>query len=370
MSANRVYHWWASVAVGFLLTSPTIGVEYKKDKPAAKILSPKHDTVVGEVEEVEGRLNTPGGHAVLFVKPLVEGGLFWVQAATETAADGAFTGSVHFGDRLSKGVGFHLVVGIAKSKDEAAKFKPGQTLATLPESLPTAPPVLLYRDERPPPPQKVRSIKFADRTWLVKTGTRVGPGPNDFSDTTENVRVDKVTDYLHLAITKSKDRWVCAEVVADESLGYGEYRWTVAGDLSTLDPRTVLGLFTYETTRREIDFELSRWGDSEKMNAQFVVQPYTAKDSTHRFETGKATVLTCSLVWAKDKVRGRCWEGTDTAKSPLDDWTYSGRNIPPPGKERVRANLWLFNGKPPASGTSQEVVIQSFQFRDIDSKKD
>jgi hypothetical protein len=44
-------------------------------------------------------------------------------------------------------------------------------------------------------------------------------------------------------------------------------------------------------------------------------------------------------------------------------WTYTGRRIPPPGKERARANLWLFEGKPPASGQRQEVVIHSFGFK-------
>lgn len=370
MTTTRHSLWVVSITVGFVHAGVSSGGQDKINPLVAKIHSPKHDTVVGEVEEVDGKLTTPGQHAVLFVKPLVDGGLYWIQSATDTATDGSFTGSVHFGDQHSKGVGFHLVAGAVKSKEEAAKYKPGQTLATLPEGLTTTAPVLVYRDERPASPSKARSIKFADRTWLVKTGTRVGPGPNDFSDAIENVRVDKKTGYLHLAITKSKDRWVCAEVVADESLGYGEYRWTVAGGLSTLDPRTVLGLFTYETTRKEIDFELSRWSDPKKPNAQFVVQPYTAKDSTHRFDTGKATVVTCSLVWGKDKVRGRCWEGTDASQPPLADWTYTGRNIPSPEKERARINMWLFNGKPPASGSRQEVIIQAFHFRDLDSVKD
>jgi hypothetical protein len=204
-------------------------------------------------------------------------------------------------------------------------------------------------------------VKFAGRTWQVKAGHRLGPGPNDFSDDPENVGVDG-RGHLHLAITQADGAWRCAEVVADEPLGYGEYRWVICGDLAALDRQAVLGLFTYEGRGREIDFELSRWSQANNANAQFVVQPYTVRGNMRRFDTGPADVLTVSLVWEKGLVRGRCWRGEDTSKTPLQDWRYTGRSIPPPGNERVRANLWLFQSRPPASGARQEVTIRSFQF--------
>ena len=41
--------------------------------------------------------------------------------------------------------------------------------------------------------------------------------------------------------------------------------WQVVGPLSSWDPSTVLGLFTYDPTDaphyRELDFEFSRWGN-------------------------------------------------------------------------------------------------------------
>jgi hypothetical protein len=189
----------------------------------------------------------------------------------------------------------------------------------------------------------------------------MGPGPNDFSDSTQSVWLDE-QQHLHLAIAKTDGRWRCAEVVADRSLGYGEYRWRISGDLAALDPRAVLGLFTYEREDQEVDFELSRWANPGNANAQFVVQPYTAKGAMRRFDTGKAKALTISIIWGKEAVRCRCWEGTDTSKPPLATWKYTGRHNPKPGKERARANLWLFQSRPPASGKKQEVVIESFDF--------
>jgi hypothetical protein len=345
----------------FVLTPVRGAGDQKNDNPPAEVVAPKEGAVVAEVEEFEGRLAV-SGWPVVFVRPLIEGEPWWVQPAVEEVVNGQFTGRAHFGDKNTpKETKFALVVLVARNKKEADRFMAGKTLSTLPTDLPHSREVTVFRDARGP-------LQFAGRSWRVKGGRRLGPGPNDFSDAVDNVWLDD-KDHLHLAITKADNRWQCAEVVAEESLGYGEYRWVVAGDLAALDRQVVLGLFTYETTSREIDFELSRWGNKAKANAQFVVQPYTAKDSTYRFDTAQAKLLTISLVWEKDLVQGRCWDGEDTTKEPLADWKYTGRNNPPPGKERARANLWLFEGKAPSPGTKQEVVIHSFEFKPADTPK-
>lgn len=206
-----------------------------------------------------------------------------------------------------------------------------------------------------------RSVEFAGRTWQVKAGKNLGPGPNDFSDASESVRVDQ-DGHLHLAILPTNGSWTCSEVVAPASLGYGEYRWTVAGKLPTLDPRSVVGLFTYEDNDHEIDFEVSRWGKPGDANAQFVLQPY-APDSMRRFDAGAAERLTASLIWTERSVRFRCWVGSDTTKPPLHEWTYTGPKIPRPGKERTRMNFWLLDGRPSPAATRQDVTIESFEFR-------
>jgi hypothetical protein len=207
-----------------------------------------------------------------------------------------------------------------------------------------------------------RPITFAGRAWIVKSSgqTRVGPGPNHFASDSDQAWVDRLGP-LHLAIKLSQRQWRCVEVSNDESLGYGEYRWVIEGDLGRLDPQVVLGLFTYEDDEHEIDFELSRWGVPRNANAQFVVQP-SKDDSIRRFDTGKATRLTCSIIWSAASVRGRCWADEDTRRPPLADWTYVGPNNPRPGRERVHANFWLFGGNAPSSHQQNEVVIRSFRF--------
>lgn len=41
---------------------------------------------------------------------------------------------------------------------------------------------------------------------------------------------------------------------------------------------------------------------------------------------------------------------------------YRGTDVPKPGDERVRLNLWLFNGAAPMNGQPVEIVVESFAF--------
>ena len=43
-------------------------------------------------------------------------------------------------------------------------------------------------------------------------------------------------------------------------------------------------------------------------------------------------------------------------------YTYTGADVPKPGDERVRLNLWLFNGAAPTNNLPVEVVVESFAF--------
>jgi hypothetical protein len=218
-------------------------------------------------------------------------------------------------------------------------------------------------------------ITFANLTWDIKKGDKLGPGGNAWSAAKENVRVDD-KGHLHLAITPQKDgKWHCAEVRGTRSLGYGDYRWVIAGNLAGLDKQAVLGLFLYQDDEREIDFELSRWaGKGETWNAQFAVMPseddalMLKKGRLSRFDTGKARLLTVSLRWTRGRVQGRCWSGEETKAKPIADWTYDwrkGHKEIEVGTERCIMDLWLIKAKEPSDGKSQEVVVRTFTFTPI-----
>jgi len=326
----------------------------------AEMLSPKEGAAVNRVEEMKGRLIS-GGWPVVLVQPAREP--WYVQPRVgEPGPDGQFSAQVHFGnEQTPSGTEFRLVIIVARTKEQAEGFAPGAVLGELPGDLPRSEFVTVTRkgedQSGTPSSQKLSAIRFSDQPWQIKTGMLVGPGPNNF--TRETVWLDE-RGHLHLAVIRRDECWECAEVIGPE-LGYGEYRWTISGDLISLDPQVVLGLFLYKDDAHEIDFELARWGDAARANAQFVVQPH-GDDTIHRFDTGEAKVLTCSLVWQPGNVWWRCWANTDTNQQPLADWKHTGQRVPEPDGVRTRMNFWLRGGRPPSGGESQEIVVRAFHY--------
>lgn len=210
-----------------------------------------------------------------------------------------------------------------------------------------------------------REISFSGYTWTVKnSGSAVGPGPNVFSDSTDNVWVDSA-GRLHLKIVKRGNTWTCAEVIAKASFGYGTYWVVYDTPVDALDPSVVLALFTWSNRQayhhREIDIELSRWGDPNSLNAQYVVQPYWVSSRIHRWEVPGGAPTSHGFRWAPDSVLLQSYGGRG-ADLPLQSWQYAGRKVPVPGGETPRMNLWLFHGSPPTDGQPVEVIISKFEW--------
>lgn len=212
-----------------------------------------------------------------------------------------------------------------------------------------------------PPPAGPSSISWSGHEWTVKDHNRkIGPGPNFFS--AANVSVDD-RDRLHLKIQKSGKRWTVAEVINTGSFGYGTYTWTIAS-APVFDPNVVLGLFTWNDdpayNHREIDIEYARWGNAaDPNNAQYVVQPYSTAGNEHRWRDGSLLAgSTHSFTWRESEVE---FLSLAADGSVLQHWVYDGPDVPVPGGENPRINLWLFRGSAPSDGQAAEVVLESFR---------
>lgn len=207
-------------------------------------------------------------------------------------------------------------------------------------------------------------VTWGGASWQVKTSaSAVGPGPNVFS--AANVSVDG-SDRLHLRIARSSSgTWSAAEVIGPQSFGYGTYVFTLGSDVSGLDPNVVLGLFTWsdraQQAHREIDIEFARWGDAaDPTNAQFVVQPWDRAGHLERFVQPAVARSVHRFTWSPGAV---AWESRDADTGALiASYAYAGSDVPKPGDERVRLNLWLFGGRAPTDGRPVEVVVESFRF--------
>jgi hypothetical protein len=217
-------------------------------------------------------------------------------------------------------------------------------------------------------------LLFAGYRWIVKQSDfPVGPGPNRFSNRPEDIWVD--ANGLHLTISQQGGVWWSTEVILDANLGYGTYVFHTDSRIDTLDANAVLGLFTWDDLAppyyREIDFEFTRWGNPADFdNAQYVVQPFGTPGNLVRFRidlSDQDTKVTHVLVWSPGQVEmstyhGHHLPGALPPSQRIASWTNNGPQVPAPGAENVRMNLWLVNGSPPLNGQPEDVSITNFLF--------
>jgi len=221
-----------------------------------------------------------------------------------------------------------------------------------------------------------RIISFSGYEWLVKSShntftERMAPGDNYFSNSKENVWVDK-NGWLHLKITKKNGKWYCAEVTLTKPLGYKRYIFQLNSRVDLFHPNVVGGLFTYldgTDNAEEIDIELSRWGDSRKANILYAVQPSDSIGNAKSFRlemNGDAS--THQFDWKSGNVVFKSFHGhysttpTDS-KLIVNEWNYSGKYVPVDANGKVHINLWLFQSKKidPNDHLETELVVNSFQ---------
>jgi hypothetical protein len=218
-----------------------------------------------------------------------------------------------------------------------------------------------------------KTLHFAGLDWTVKEGHGLGPGPCDWKES--NVFVDAGGD-LHLRISHDGGSWSCAEVESVRSLGFGTYQWWVTGEIDTLDPNVVLGLFNYPPPEvgpdgtNEIDIEIAKWGIPDAPNLNFTVWPARAPippaGATFHFSLA-GTDTTQRFTWASKSIYFQSLNGhRDDNRSPIGRWKlappFPARRIPQ-HPIPVHMNLWLVDGKPPTDGREVEIVIHGFTYK-------
>lgn len=221
------------------------------------------------------------------------------------------------------------------------------------------------------PSPGVRFLSFAGYDWSVKNyPAPVGPGPNYFSDSTNNVWTD-TNGWLHLRITHRTNAWQCAEILSARTFGPGSYRFELNSPADILNPNVTLGLFTYSDdpafTSREIDVECSRWQNAaDTNNSQFVVQPYYLANQLVRYRVPPGLVNSTHLfVWETNRISWQAQTGAYSAAATNLIASYvftNAANVPQSGDEAVHLNLWLINGTPPTDNNEVEVIVKGFNF--------
>jgi hypothetical protein len=299
---------------------------------------------------IEGRVAgaRPGQKVVLFARS----GLWWVQPFgerpfTAIQPNSTWKGSTHPGSAYAA-----LLVDPG--------YRPPLTLNDLPQTggLVRA----IARAEGPMLAHPALTmLNFSGYEWGIRQTTGVpGGSPNVYDPA--NACVDG-RGRLHLRISKTAIGWTSAEVSLTRSLGYGSYRFVVE-DISHLEPAAVLAISTWDDAGayREMDIEISRWGEPTGKNAQYVVQPYFVPANVVRFLSPPGT-LAYSFTWEPGRVSFMTARGSaPESKSGVVAAHVFTSGIPSPGSELVQMNLYAFNNKRSPLQHQVEVIIEKFQY--------
>jgi hypothetical protein len=320
---------------------PTI--ELTKIPPAGEGSPDQLVSIGGRVRDAK-----PGQRIVLFARS----GMWWVQPTreqpfTEIKSDSTWESSSHPGDAYAA-----LLVEPAYRPASVLRDRPDKGAGIVAVAI--AEGAMLKRPAR-------KTLHFSGYEWDIRQTASDRAGTINAFDPA-NAWTDR-NGFLHLCITKKSSQWTSAEVSLHRGLGYGSYSFTVR-DVLHLEPSAVFSIFTWDDSgpTRELDMEISRWGEPGSKNAQYVVQPYYVPANAVRFMTPAGT-LTFSFRWEPGRVSFQTFRGSIAR---LGSKTVAGHvftsGVPSPGNESIRINHYIFASERNPVRNGSEVIVERFQY--------
>jgi hypothetical protein len=305
-----------------------------------------------QMDSIEGRVSNvkPGEQVVLYARS----GAWWLQPLTDQPytkikADLTWKNLTHLGSEYAA-----LLV--------EPEYHPASKLVTLPSEGNGVLAVAVMKGKGGTAVE-TPTIHFSGYDWSVQTGVS-DHGGQPYAYDSANAWTDE-KGYLHLRMEYRNGRWSCAEISLNQSLGYGTYKFVVE-DTAHLRPSAVIGMFTWDDARstnfrNEMDIELSRWGNPESENAQYVVQPFYAPENLARFNV-PGGVLTHEFRWEPGKVSFKTTSDSSPDRQKLISEHVFASGTPTPANEKVHIDLYDFHHSEGSSNQPNEAVIESFEF--------
>jgi hypothetical protein len=292
---------------------------------------------------------SPGDRIVLFalndkwrIQPDVN------NSATPIANDGSWRAQIHLGHEYAA----LLVQGNFSAKEAYENFPAlgGPVLAV--KTVPGTPTEIDRMDH------SARTLRFGGQEWNdFFHVSEYGGKPHHYLP--QNASVDD-RGHLHLKIARLAEQWTCSEVNVARSLGYGTYRITFESP-KALEPAVEFGFFTMDVRAshenyREMDFHVSRWGDTNSKNAEYVVQPYYLPANVHGFEI-PPTLVTTTLRWSP----GQAAFSTEAHGKQLAAWKFTA-GVPSPVDGTMYLNLCAFGYAKNPLQHEVEFVVTDFSY--------
>jgi hypothetical protein len=306
-----------------------------------------------QLDTIEGRVTgaRPGQQVILFARS----GVWWVQPIanepfTTIQPDSTWKNSTHLGTEYAA-----LLV--------EPGYRPPATMEVLPKAVGGVIAVATAEGEKRER-AALKTLLFSGYEWEVRHLASDRAGTRNIFDPA-NAWTDE-RGFLHLRIARKSGEWTCAEVKLTRSLGYGSYLFVVR-DASHLEPAAVLSMFTREDSgsdpnSREMNIEISRWGDPASKGGQYVIQPYYVPANAARFAPPPG-VLTHSFRWEPGRVLFRTIRGAATREGSrvVSEHVFTS-GVPSSGGESIRINLYVFGNERNPLQNETEVVIEKFEY--------
>jgi hypothetical protein len=341
--------------VGIAVCLSACAAVTKVDKPLVEFttIPPVDEGSPKRLETVAGRVSgaQPGDKIVLFSKS----GTWWVQPLvnqpfTDIRPDSTWTSAVHPGTEYAA-----LLV--------RPDFHPPATADVLPAEDKNVIASAVVKGTGSLP-ATTNFIKFSGYEWNVRSK------PSDRAGTfTEFDPKNAWTDekgYLHMRISKGETGWRSAEIDLSRTLGYGSYILTVR-DISHLEPAAVLSMFTWDDmeagqNHREMNIEMTRWGDPASRNIQYVIQPYYLPANVFKF-AAPTGMLTNIMRWEPRQVSFKTIRGNDIDSKavPAAEHVFTS-GTPSSEGETLHLSFFVFGYAKQPLEKEMEVVIEKFEY--------
>jgi len=225
--------------------------------------------------------------------------------------------------------------------------------------------VTIVKGEGTPQLAPTGSLKFSGYDWSVRMIDSDKGGMNNLYDA-ENAWTD-ASGALHMQIKKKSDKWSCAEIFLNRSLGYGTYSVTVR-DTSHLEPAANFSMFTFDDSAseehfRELDVEVSGPGDAANRNsARYVKQPLYMAGNLFAF-AAPSGILTYVMRWEPGRASFKTFRGKSTggAAQLVSEHEFTS-TIPAPGKAVIRLIFYAVASEKNPLQKPSEVVVEKFEY--------
>ena len=323
--------------------APTI--EFTRVPPAGEGGPDKLDSIEGIV-----RQGHPGERIVVYAKA---GSVWWIQPLatqrfTPVSSRGTWTTSTHLGSEYAA-----ILVD--------PEYQPLSTMKALP-STGNGVSAVVSKSVALVPLIVSKTLKFSGYEWYIRHIPSDRNGAISYYDPA-NAWTD-TNGALHLRISREGDHWKCSQVTLANHFGYGTYLFSVR-DTPSFQPAASLAMFTYDDLsaehHREMDIEMSRWGNPKSKNGDYVVQPYTFPENKVTFDVPPGK-LTHSLRWEPGQATFTTSQDVTKRVAITVKRSLFKTGVPTPGGEAAVIDFCNFKFSKVPLQSDAEAVIERFQF--------